>query len=477
MNVSAHFGGRVVRRTGRLFLARRLGGRRSWWIVASVLAGLALPASASAEFSWSATGGLPDTAGFFDALACPSASQCTAINSGGTAATFDPSSPDDATLTELDGVSPSSWFACPSSTQCIALAGGSPITFTPGSVTDTLLDAPGGGTAIACPSTTQCTVVGVGDGETTFNPLDPTSPTSLTLDSEGLMSAVSCPSVTQCTAVGLGDGLEPTGVEVTFDPTNPSEQSPTPVTIDDGRVFCSLGSCAEDDNLVSVSCPGTLQCTALDFDGRALTFNPARPGTPVVLRAGGSGSVVCPTVTDCVAPSDNAQDVGDVVEGDPLSRDVWSTQTIFGTASVAAISCVSPELCVAVDRMGYGVAVEGMAHVSVGNSPAPSGELPDPEANVGDARVRGLAAGVAVSCFGSPSSNCEVKLTLSRHGAGAAYGMLRSSIGGGQQTTLHVTLDREARALLAAHHTLAVTVRGVERRAVVYSRLLRFRAS
>jgi len=202
----------------------------------------------------------PDVGRSLSDVACPSASQCTAVDDSGRQVTFNPTAPGTPTPTVVGGGSLTA-VACPSVSQCTAVDNaGRQVTFNPtapGAPTPTTIDT-GPLSGVTCPSASQCTAVDDSGRQVTFNPTSPGSPTPTTL-ATGNPTAVACPSATQCTAV---DG---SGRQVTFNPTAPG--TPTPTTIATRR-------------LSGVACPSVSQCTAVDDSGRQLTFNPTAPGTP-----------------------------------------------------------------------------------------------------------------------------------------------------------------------------------------------------
>jgi hypothetical protein len=116
----------------------------------------------------------------------------------------------------------------------------------------------------------------------------PGTQTRVAIDAVAFFVAVACPSTSQCTAVDYD------GNEVTFDPASPGTPSPT-----------SIDAVASFE---AVACPSTSQCTALDDVGYQVTFDPASPGTPTrtVLAEtneyGGEDltAVACPAVALCV---------------------------------------------------------------------------------------------------------------------------------------------------------------------------------
>ncbi len=57
-----------------------------------------------------------------------------------------------------------------------------------------------------------------------------------------------------------------------------------------------------DYNVDAVGCPSASQCTAVDYDGRDVTFNPAAPGTPTQTTINSVGDdrltgVACPSTS------------------------------------------------------------------------------------------------------------------------------------------------------------------------------------
>src|SRR6202035_1479600 len=159
---------------------------------------------------------------------------------------------------------PMAMLACPSKTQCTALEMfGGEVTFDPTSATPSgqrqPIDFPYQDNQlawVACPSVTQCTAVDGNGGEVTFDPTSATpNSTPDTIDSGQSLVMVACPSVTQCTAVGQN------GSETTFDPTSASPNS-TPSQI------------REQGQATGVSCPSTVECVAVDSGGGEVMFDP-----------------------------------------------------------------------------------------------------------------------------------------------------------------------------------------------------------
>jgi hypothetical protein len=105
-----------------------------------------------------------------EALACPTVSQCSAVDDAGREVTFDPGHPAAARATALV----QSYLS-----------------------------------AIACPSVAQCTAVSYEEQAITFDPAAPgrPEPVGLGLGQDDLLTGISCPSVGRCTAVDF-DGNE-----------------------------------------------------------------------------------------------------------------------------------------------------------------------------------------------------------------------------------------------------------------------------
>jgi hypothetical protein len=291
-------------------------------------------------------------------ISCPTRNQCTAIESGSSEVTFDPTtgtinsagvSAIDTTSNLLTGI------ACVSTTECTAVdGGGNEITFDPttgqqrsgGSFSLESLPA----TSVACQlvsGSSQCTAVDTSGNQVTFSP-DPPTPginqsTPLLEDPGAALQSVACPSASQCTAVDAA------GHEVTFDPT--SRDSSTPGSIDSG-----VG-----DSLLSVACPSTTRCTAVDRGGNVISFTASPPTQPsnVVSQdlEGGNTSIslnaiACPTTNQCTA----VDSLGEEATFDPTSSTIDSSLLIpvAGANALNAVACQSASICAAVDADGDG---------------------------------------------------------------------------------------------------------------------------
>ena len=215
--------------------------------------------------------------------------------------TFDPTSPGTPTPIAIDAAGDGlNGVACPSSSQCTAVDNfGREVTFnptSPGAPTPIEIAPPVNGATgvpgVACPSISQCTAVAVFGREVTFNPTSPGTPTPINIDGGNNLDAVACPSSSQCTAV------DASGQEVSFDPTAPG--TPSPTNIDRGR------------GLSAVACPSSSQCTAVDSDGYEITgVSQPHPTTTSVscsssVFAPGDATVCRATVTDTAGSGQTA---------------------------------------------------------------------------------------------------------------------------------------------------------------------------
>jgi hypothetical protein len=422
----AAFSPRAARRSSRCLVAMAL-----------VCAGfLAAPVVADATgVTWSAPVGVAaPQARPVEGISCPTASQCTSVapslTAGTDVATFDPQSPASATHKTFS-VSPAYIFGtvvCPSATQCSAVEGvsnGSDLrvaTFnpqSPGSTTDVTVSgsAHNPSNALVCPSVTRCVTVDNRGGVASFNPQaagttapslqltphnsalndvscpsltvciavdpggdayrfhadlspvprnhDPASTDAyrtLTINPGSNLWAVACPSETRCTAVDYNGGV------VTFDPTFDPTYTPPPPTNPAPLVIAS--ALYADHAMRSVACPSPTQCTALDSSGAEMTFNPTSlpssvTATPV--DSGTSASVVCAAVTQCIVGTSDGQ----VATFNPESPGPpSSTLLIIGTRlALTNAACSSPTLCTMTDQFGRLVTFDPRTPTSVYRSP------------------------------------------------------------------------------------------------------------
>ncbi len=295
-------------------------------------------------------------------IACPSRTQCTAIESGSSEVTFDPTTGaiDSAGVSAIDTTNNAlTGIACVSTTECTAVdGGGNEITFNP-----TTGQQNSGGllnleafpaTAVSCQivsGSSQCTMVDTSGNQVTFFP-DPPTPSidrnsPVQEDPHEALQSVACPAAGQCTAVDAA------GDEVTFNPTLPSGLPSTPGSIDSGG----------GDSLQSVACPSTTRCTATDSGGNVISFTASPQTQPSNVSTGdleGVGTsisvnaIACPTTTQCTA----VDSLGEEATFDPTSTtlDPSLLIPIAGANTLTAVACQSGSICAAVDTDGDGFA-------------------------------------------------------------------------------------------------------------------------
>lgn len=271
------------------------------------------PAAPHASHSATVDPFAADTGQQLDGIACPSTTGCVAVDGGVREVTFNPLSPGSPTPVKIyPRVDALYSVACPSTTECTAVGpGGLVVTFnpiSPGGAAATIL----AGTiplpllqGVACPSATQCTAISQ-ELVHTFNPNSPASATSMTVDRRAGVESIACPSSTQCTAV------DPIGSEITFDPS--TSEGETSARIARGPCGPHGFAC----KFSAIACPSTSQCTGVTLGGQQVTFNPAAPSRVVAatIERHGLLSVACPDATLCTAVGQS----GRVVTFNPTKR-------------------------------------------------------------------------------------------------------------------------------------------------------------
>lgn len=325
-------------------------------------------------------------------VACPTTSKCVATDTGGNVIAFGPGSSAAPVVTSL-GTDGWNAISCPSATQCTVVGDNREATFNPASPAGTtpvkvaknlhdMID-------LACPTATQCTGLDVGGGEITFNPqVPPTTLPAEVLVADNTVSAITCPATTRCTTIAQN------GTASTFNPTV-SAPSVTKIRLEKaeigggpgqsdgiGSVAClSTSSCVAVDAigrainfaptshmsikavkidrgtpLVGVSCPSTGQCTAIaPYD--QVTFNPshtrkAKHGTVVTDRFFDASGIACASVTDCLAVV-----TGHQATFNPRHFKIPKLRQLaaFTDAAILGLECPSISECVAADTDGYGI--------------------------------------------------------------------------------------------------------------------------
>jgi hypothetical protein len=203
------------------------------------------------------------------AVACPSATQCTAVGDQGDMMTFNPSTLAIVKNKNITHPSATGFYdlACVSTTVCVA---GDTVGYmfefnpTTGVLTTPkkLFDSSGAQfNGIACASGTQCTAVNQVGIEYTFNPAAlPLTAHRATLTSNAdPLQGIACPATNRCIA---GDQ---TGNAQTFDPTNAKPKT----TLQTNHVDPS-------NELFGMSCAAATFCATVDGDGNAYE---GKPGT------------------------------------------------------------------------------------------------------------------------------------------------------------------------------------------------------
>lgn len=283
-------------------------------------------------------------------LACPTASRCVAVDVYGGEATFDPQAPGNPTFTRFYAPGTSTpdamtAVACPSASLCTAISGAEEVTFdpsSPGQPTPVRVDgSPRSLSAIACPSVSICVATDLAGNEVTFDPTAPAGATTTKIDGGALLWAVACPASARCVAVGND------GVALTLNPKAPAS-----------RFAARLDGGAD---LVSLSCSSASRCTALDEQGGAATTNPLTHATtqtaqitPAALAGEGTNIIACPSDTLCV--EEGRTYPGEVLVFDPAAPQHVTRTTIESSGfSSTIIACPSVSQCTAMFDADLGV--------------------------------------------------------------------------------------------------------------------------
>ena len=350
----------------------------------------AFTGAAQAATTWGGATSVDGNGGPVLSAACPSTTQCTAVDLGGQEITFNPQSGTTQAPVNVDGVNLLRAIACVSTslctgvddhgmgvsfdpttgtivagptqldpdnvfygiscapgqtTQCVGLdRNGMATTFNPNTlavtVAPTVIDTNLSTERLSCISTTQCTAVDDSGHAVTFNPTAGTitvGPTVIDAAVSHNLYVVSCPAgSSQCTAIDSG------GNEITFNPTTLT--SPNLANIDANPLY-------------SVSCFDTTHCTAVDNSGFQLSFNPTQ-ATPTVTTLkvdtttfGAMHSVACPSATQCTATdNDGNEDTFTAPSGTP-----HTTVAVAPGNALTAVSCASSTQCTGADLAGQSV--------------------------------------------------------------------------------------------------------------------------
>jgi hypothetical protein len=291
-----------------------------------------------------------------NAVTCISTTVCVAVGEGELESTFNPTSPVAGSATPLSLVDPKGGpnltgpislqaVACPSADQCTATGDqGDMMTFDPSNQTiikDKNITQPHGTLAlddVACPSTTVCVS---GDGEGNMWVFDPqsgvsalSSPSSTEYGNPNSFNGIACVSTSQCT------GVNDVGHEYTFTPASPV---PKPTK--------AAGVTSSSVALEGIACTSASQCIAGDGAGDTQTFDPTTGGSKTKKHIDGMQEMFgmsCPTATFCATVDVD----GNAYEGAPPSGPFNHDVLPAPLGDLSDITCASTTECVAVDRSG-----------------------------------------------------------------------------------------------------------------------------
>jgi hypothetical protein len=309
---------------------------------------LPAPARAATGLTWSAA--IPvdrHAAGVgMTGVACPAATQCTAIDQQGKEVTFNPEAPANVTALSISGAIPTS-VACPSAVQCTAVdSRGVEATFNPqtaGLIKSAAVDSQGVPISVDCPTTVQCTAVDLSGNEASFNPatgapVGKKSPDPI--DSGRTLVAVDCTGQTMCTAVDNGSvNAGPTGI--TFDPTQSQVTGETTV---EGGSTSSVGPVA----LVCQS--SSSNCLALDSGGSLVEFGPSVNSTTTIDSGPTPTALACASDSACVAVDASGNEVS--INLGPNGLNTNGVQPVDRGRVLTGVSCPTSRQCTAVDSSG-----------------------------------------------------------------------------------------------------------------------------
>jgi hypothetical protein len=373
----------------RTLRARR--GRACAAVGVALLAALVLaPAAGAQQFTWLSPSTLENTGGTqgADAVACPSAAQCTSVDANGQQVTVNPATGVTARSSAIDLIGRVSRVSCPTTSQCTAVDNlGQEVTFDPTAGTtvngglqsvETNLapDAPSAPlSAVSCATTTFCVAVDNAGNAYRFDPTTPgSSDGGSDVDGTNVLNAVACKSdASLCvavdsqgnevsitypgstastksidthplTGVSCNTGfsscvvVDAAGQEVTFDPGTGTPAVGTPAVVDGTNPLTAV-SCASDYS----------QCTAVDQLGNETTFAPGGGGSAIpVEQLTLLADVACPAGTDTQCTTvDN--------RGNEITFHPSNGSSVAGGAhsvapnAIASMSCPTDTQCTAVE--------------------------------------------------------------------------------------------------------------------------------
>ena len=354
--------GELAREVGRALRERPLTMPRIFWrttVVAAVLAATALAGgigrssalAAGPALTWSAPRKI-DSHGL-NALRCPTATLCIAIDSAGDILTTRTPTTGSWKSARVDRALTA--LACPSASLCVAVDSNGRILVSRdpagGARTWTRTAQLAGGdganelSAVACRGH-LCVAGGQG---TAFVSTDPTGGRAAwrTIglpengDSPGILSGFSCPLKSLCVGVdqSTGEGFID-DVFTSTDPTRPSSWN--------------LKTEFTNNSLDGVACPTRSLCVAPTDGGRVVTStDPTRASSwhsAALSDDDSADSVACPSASLCVLGDDD----GNIdTSTDPAGgRTAWTSEHVAPNGPINALSCVSSRLCIGVTGRG-----------------------------------------------------------------------------------------------------------------------------
>jgi hypothetical protein len=226
---------------------------------------------------------------------------------------------------------------------------------------------------------------------------DPSNATTWSTAGSSGLDDVSCPTVTFCVGSDLNGAIHAGNVSG-GGPSWSSQQVGAATQCE--RQYCY------NDPLTAVSCPSTNLCATTDGDYLWTSTDPSA-GDAVWAKSplpGRVSKLYCPTESLCLAASNtNVETTSDPADPSPQ----WTTMNLpkvvipngFGPAvplSVSGLSCVSAQLCVAVDQSG--------GYAFVGNPSDPNSWTATKVDDFSPLRVFSAGSLTGVSC--NPGGTC-----------------------------------------------------------------------
>jgi len=264
---------------------------------------------------------LADPRAGIQALSCPLATFCKALDSEGFATTYNGHKWTPSTKRD-DKISTPSSVSCVSKTFCVAVDQmGYALVYngrTNSWTKPKLVDSGNALTSVSCSTATMCGAVDNEGNELIFNG-SKWSKAKAVDSHKGLMS-ISCPSPTFCAAV------DDNGHATIFNGTS-------------WRTSSQIDKAGE---LTSVSCPSRTFCAAVDNAGNALVYNGKTWTAPKNIDATNDvDAVSCPTTSFCVATDDDGNAI-------TYNLGAWGAPaSIDGDVVLSPLSCPTTQFCVA----------------------------------------------------------------------------------------------------------------------------------